>query len=209
MATIADVRARAKKIAREHRDDPRHLIDAALRAAKDGDEQLAFEIFRAAPRVVPQMSPAQIDRFLPSLHDWNSTDCFGCFVSGVAWREGSLSNSHILAWAKSPNLWIRRAALVSTVPLNLTARGATAPHGEAKKTLAICATLVSDREDMVVKALSWALRTLGSKDPAAVESFISTHRPRLAARVLRETSSKLTTGLKNPKKRAIPDRDHR
>lgn len=200
MAAIADVRARAKKIARGHRDQPRRLIELSLRHAEDGDEQLAFEIFRAAPRAVPEMSTAQIDRLLPALHDWNSTDCFGCFVSGVAWREGVLTNAHIRGWTKSANLWIRRAALVSTVPLNLPARGATAPKGEAKKTLMVCAASVADREDMVVKALSWALRSLASKDPAAVESFIGTHRSRLAARVLRETGNKLTTGLKNPRR---------
>lgn len=174
----------------------------AFEQAKAGDAQLAFELFRAAPKAVPLLTAAQIDRYLPYLHDWNTTDCFASFISGVAWREGTLTDAHIRAWTASPNLWIRRAALVSTVPLNLNARGAKNPQGEAKKTLAVCAALVADHEDMIVKALSWALRTLAGKDEESVRAFVAKHQSKLAARVLRETGNKLTTGLKNPKSRS-------
>lgn len=197
MPSLATVRTRAKDIAREHRGDPAALIAEATKLALDGNEQLAFEVFRAAPKAAAVITIKQAERLLPTLHDWNSTDCFGSFVSGVAWREGSLTDKHILAWTRSKDLWTRRAALVSTVPLNLNARGSKSPHGEAKKTLAVCDRLVDDHEDMIVKALSWALRTLAAKDAAAVRQFIAKHESHLAARVLRETRNKLKTGLKN------------
>jgi len=85
------------------------------------------------------------------------------------------------------------------VPLNNTARGGT---GDTKRTLSVCEMLVHDREDMVVKALSWALRELSKKDPKAVQRFVSAHRPRLAPRVIREVNAKLSTGLKNPRRTA-------
>ena len=59
--------------------------------------------------------------------------------------------------------------------------------------------LVSDRDDMVVKAMSWALRALSQRDPAAVEQFLSEREGELARRVIREVRNKLSTGLKNPK----------
>jgi 3-methyladenine DNA glycosylase AlkD len=59
--------------------------------------------------------------------------------------------------------------------------------------------LVADKDDMVVKALSWALRALATRDPGAVKRFIDQHQDILAARVIREVGNKLTTGLKNPK----------
>jgi len=61
--------------------------------------------------------------------------------------------------------------------------------------------LVADHEDMVVKALSWALRELVYFDPQAVEGFIREHEHVLAGRVKREVGSKLHTGLKNPRKK--------
>jgi 3-methyladenine DNA glycosylase AlkD len=60
--------------------------------------------------------------------------------------------------------------------------------------------LVNDRDDMVVKAVSWALRELVVHDPGAVREFLGEHEDELAARVKREVRNKLRTGLKNPKR---------
>ncbi len=196
---VPRLRARAKALVVKHKREPRTLIDEAIRLAAAGEEELAFEFFRAVPKAVAAMTPAEIEGLLPRLRSWETTDSFGCFVSGVAWRIGVLTDKHILAWTKSDHLWTRRAALVSTVPLNLRARGATAPAGEPARTLAVCAALVDDREDMVVKALSWALRTLATRDARAVRAFLSEHDGRVAPRALRETRNKLTTGKKNPR----------
>jgi 3-methyladenine DNA glycosylase AlkD len=73
--------------------------------------------------------------------------------------------------------------------------------GDTDRTLAICRILVDDHDDMIVKALSWALRALVSHDPAAVQEFLTVYEERLAARVKREVKSKLTTGLKNPRRK--------
>ncbi len=64
----------------------------------------------------------------------------------------------------------------------------------------MCALLVEDRDDMVVKALSWALRELSKRDSKTVRVFLAEHKEVLAARVLREVRSKLNTGLKNPRR---------
>ena len=43
----------------------------------------------------------------------------------------------------------------------------------AARTLAVCRTLAADRDDMVVKAMSWALRVLSDRDRPAVEAFMA------------------------------------
>ena len=53
---------------------------------------------------------------------------------------------------------------------------------------------------MVVKALSWALRTLAARDPDAARAFLGAHGDVLAARVRREVLHKLETGLKQPRR---------
>ncbi len=85
---------------------------------------------------------------------------------------------------------------MSTVALNVKARGG---HGDARRTLAVCAKLVDDHDDMVEKALSWALRALVPHDARAVREFLASHDALLGARVKRELRNKLQTGLKNPK----------
>lgn len=78
--------------------------------------------------------------------------------------------------------------------LNLRAAGGT---GDTDKTLMICTLLIADRDDMIVKALSWALRELVFWDPDAVRRFITTNYDALAPRITREVQNKLRTGLKN------------
>jgi len=100
----------------------------------------------------------------------------------------------IQLWAQSPDRWWRRAALASTVPLNNKTRGGAA---DDRRTLVICKLLIQDRDDMVVKAMSWALRELAKRNPVAVRKFIDQYQLQLAPRVIREVNNKLRTGKKN------------
>jgi len=55
---------------------------------------------------------------------------------------------------------------------------------------------------MVVKAISWSLRELSRRDPDSVRAFLLEYNGMLAPRVVREVKTKLTTGLKNPRRKA-------
>ena len=90
--------------------------------------------------------------------------------------------------------WQRRVGVVCTVALNVRARGG---RGDPARTLAVCRRVVTDRDDMVVKALSWALRSLVEWDRDAVAEFLEAHDEDLASRIKREVRTKLRTGLKN------------
>jgi 3-methyladenine DNA glycosylase AlkD len=133
------------------------------------------------------------------LNSWWTVDAFARILAGPAWLRGQISDATILRWARSPDQWWRRAALVSTVALN---RRSQDGRGDSPRTLMICAPLIADHSDTVAKAMSWALRELVIHDPAAVRVFLKKHRRELAARVLSEVTTKLTTGLKNPVRRA-------
>ena len=84
--------------------------------------------------------------------------------------------------------------------LNSRARGG---RGDSRRTLAICSAVADDPDDMVVKALSWALRELVRWDPAACARFLDRHRTRLARRVVREVNNKLLTGLKSGRRGSV------
>ena len=130
------------------------------------------------------------------MDNWASVDAFATLVAGPAWLAGQLGDSDVERWARSSDRWWRRAALASTVPLNKKRAGDGT--GDARRTLAICDRLAEDRDDMVVKALSWALRSLAERDPVPVRAFLDEHGDALAARVRREVRHKLETGLKQP-----------
>ena len=64
------------------------------------------------------------------------------------------------------------------------------------KTLEVCRRAVADRDDMVIKALSWALRSLIQWDREAVSGFLKEYDETLASRVKREVRTKLRTDAK-------------
>ncbi len=160
---------------------------------------LAYELIAAHPATLRSLGADELTRLGRGMDRWEAVDTFAPYLAGPAWRMGQVPDSLIAAWAASPDRWWRRAALVSTIGLNTAARGG---QGDPARTLIVCALLVADRDDMVVKALSWALRGLARWDPAAVQGFLTSHAGQVAPRVVREVGNKLRTGLKNPKRGA-------
>jgi 3-methyladenine DNA glycosylase AlkD len=157
---------------------------------------LAYELVQHHREALRSLNSGKLKLLGEGINDWAAVDTFACYLAGPAWRERQVPDTLIARWAHSRDRWWRRAALVSTVPLNSKARGGA---GDPARTLSICEMLVSDRDDMVVKALSWALRELTKRDPQAVRGFLRTHQAVLAPRVIREVQNKLRTGLKNPR----------
>ena len=157
---------------------------------------VACELVLNHKPAMESINQAEVERLGRGMAHWGDVDSFACLIAGPAWRAGRIPDRVIRAWAHSDDWCWRRAALVSTVPLNSRVQGGT---GDTKRTLAICRTLIADRHDLVVKALSWALRALAKRDPESVQHFLSAHRNELAPRVIREVNNKLATGLKNPR----------
>ena len=157
----------------------------------------AYEVLAAHHGAFHNLGETQLEELGQGINSWWTVDAFARTLSGPAWQVGLVPDELFVRWAHSPDLWWRRAALVSTVAFNVHSLGG---QGDTPRTLAICRLLVADHEDMVVKALSWALRMLVFFDPEAVEAFIQEYDPVLAGRVKREVGSKLRTGLKNPRK---------
>lgn len=193
----ADLRAVARAMRPALKGQPASLVLRFARAVLalntlEG-RQAAYELLAWHKAARESLGCADLEALGRGMDNWASVDCFCCELAGPAWREGRLKDADIARWARSGNLWWRRAALVSTVPLNLAARGG---KGDTPRTIAVCKRLAGDTEPLVAKALSWALRALAPRDAAAVRSFLAGH-PGLPSLVRREVSRKLATGRKN------------
>jgi 3-methyladenine DNA glycosylase AlkD len=188
-ATAVPLRAERKRMSREvaglGRAEILRLAHDLLRAHVP--RFVAYELVLNHKPTLTTLTVAEVEALGEGIATWGDIDCFGCLLAGPAWREGRLPDRLIQSWARSEDWCWRRAALVATVPLRDTPR-----------TLAVCRLLVEDREDLVVKALSWALRALSKHDPESARRFLSDHSDCLAPRVLREVGNKLTTGRKVP-----------
>ncbi len=181
--------------------EPRCIVHLATRLLEHPGIEFRFvasELIHYHRPALRSLRAKDLERLGHGIDSWGAVDTFACYLAGPAWRERQVSDRLVHRWARSKDRWWRRAALVSTVPLNNRAQGG---RGDTERTLAVCRLLAHDRDDMVVKALSWALRELAKRDPKGVRQFLAKNAAILAPRVVRETRNKLTTGLKNPRKR--------
>jgi 3-methyladenine DNA glycosylase AlkD len=182
---------------------PEFIVDLALKLIRRSEfipRFFAYELVQHHKEAKRSLNARSLEDLGAGIDSWVAVDTFACYLAGPAWRERQVSDAFIKRWARSEDRWWRRAAVVSTVALNNKARGGS---GDSGRTLMICEMLLADRDDMVVKALSWALRELSKRDRDAVRKFMGDHEGKLAPRVVREVNSKLQIGLKNPRSKPV------
>jgi 3-methyladenine DNA glycosylase AlkD len=195
---VPDLRPFAKALIREHRGAPPERVhELAFALVHEGSfeaRQLGYELIAGHRAALASLSRAELLALSRGMDNWATVDTWGEMILGVSWLRGHVEDAFVMALAGSVERWERRAALVATVALNKKARGG---KGDAARTLPVCRSLAADEDDMVVKALSWALRALAAREPQLVAGFLVEHDAVLAARVKREVGNKLRTGKKS------------
>ncbi len=194
MRSIAMAAARELRQSRTDAESVFGLCGALVESKElhDAARTVAFEVAYRHRGLRDALDLEKLERLGRTLDGWASVDHFARKLSGPAWQRGQIFDKHVLKWAQSKNFWWQRVGLVSTIALNERHLG----KGDAARTLTICELFIDERADLHVKALSWALRELGQRDPAPVQAFIEQHKDRLSRKIIREVQNKLTTGHK-------------
>jgi len=195
----ATLRAVRRKFSRTLLDTPSELVfQLARHLCKDDNTRwLAYELIHDHPAAFTHLDSVDLEELGRGINSWWTVDAFARTLSGPAWLNRQVPDQLIDTWARSGDRWWRRAALVSTVALNVRSQGG---RGDVPRTLRVCRLLAGDQDDMVAKALSWALRELVVHDPGAVKDFLEEYEKILPALVKREVKNKLNSGLKNPRR---------
>lgn len=76
----------------------------------------------------------------------------------------------VMRWTSSSDIWLRRAALVTFVPLARKGNLLDQSYSAAQAVL-------GDREDLIHKACGWLLRECGRTDMPRLERFLLRHGP--------------------------------
>jgi 3-methyladenine DNA glycosylase AlkD len=171
-------------------------IAEALEAVSPQERQwMAYELIRHHKAAFAAVSLTVVDCFAERAASWYAVDALGTILTGPLSAAGRLPDDVVEGWSRSDNRWRRRLSLTTDV-------GRTATRPDPARTFALCLRLADDRDDMVEKAVSWALRYLSQKDRAAVDAFMAEHGERFRPRVKREVGHKLRTGLKSGRVKA-------
>ena len=78
-------------------------------------------------------------------------------------------------WTVAPSMWMRRAALVMTLPWAKLTHPKPADIARRERILGWAADYVTDRDWFIQKAVAWWLRDLSRRDPERVRGFLAEH----------------------------------
>jgi len=79
----------------------------------------------------------------------------------------------VAAWTTDPNIWVRRAALVATLPWTRQRHPTCEERAARDRILGWAAACVADRDWFIQKAVGWWLRSLAVHDPDRVRAFLA------------------------------------
>jgi 3-methyladenine DNA glycosylase AlkD len=110
--------------------------------------------------------------------NWATVDTLAPTSVGTLLEKHPDLVSSIKTWTRSPNRWVRRAALVSFLKL-------TRKPGFLDDIYEISRSLFDDADDLIQKANGWLLREAGKADPARLERFLTLSGPAIPRTTLR------------------------
>jgi 3-methyladenine DNA glycosylase AlkD len=109
------------------------------------------------------------------INNWDLVDSSAGHIVG-AFLFGKSKNP-LYDLVKSKNLWKRRISIISTFYF--------IKHNQFGDTLQISKILLSDKEDLIHKAVGWMLREIGKRDMIIEENFLKTHYKNMPRTMLR------------------------
>ena len=190
------MRALGRSIYLEHRSE--WTIDEAMAFADVLIRDRVLEVKSVGIEVVAryrrEFSPdllARWKRWLSGNHsaNWVTTDTIcGMLVGPLLVQHPELA-VRMRAWAKDRNMWVRRASIVGLLPL-------VRARGEIDLVYEIAKRLHPDPNDLIHKAVGWALREAGKIDSGRLERYL-----RVNVRVIPRTSFRYAIERFSPAKR--------
>lgn len=129
---------------------------------------------------------AVLERLLRDSHTWALVDEIAPRLVGPMLERHPRATSAVVdRWARDPDFWLRRAALLTLLlPMR---RG----DGDWTRFERYAAPLVDDREFFIRKAMGWVLREAATRQPDRVVAFVTPRAARLSGVTWREATRKL------------------
>jgi len=112
------------------------------------------------------------------IDNWGKCDDFCTHTMGEYLLQYPKYLKKLPVWAKSKNMWVRRAAAVSLIYPNRY-------KSHLKEIFNIADILLLDKEDLVQKAYGWLLKEASNKYPKEVFAYVMKHKAKMPRTALR------------------------
>ncbi len=109
------------------------------------------------------------------INNWDLVDCSAAQIVGAFLLNKNRKPLYTLA--KSKSLWDRRISIIATFHF--------IRQHEFSETLTIAGMLLTDKEDLIHKAVGWMLREVGKRNLDVEEAFLIEHYEKMPRTMLR------------------------
>lgn len=165
--------------------------DPHMEARGIGYQVVAHFISEAPPEL-----STQVRRWLErACGNWGLVDNLAPSVLGPLIELHPKLISEVVSWTDSPNLWVRRGAVVAFVPLVSTGK-----KKHVDSAYRVASRLFDDKEDLIHKAVGWLLREAGKSDMERLERFLIKNGPKVPRTSVRYAIERFP---KNERKRLL------
>jgi len=173
--TVPELRKLAKKYKTIALNEAKHLLQSPIH------EERLLSLFLLIHRYSKGVEPEKkriYELYLKNtkfINNWDLVDSSAGHIVG-AFLFGK-SKKPLYDLVKSYNLWERRISIISNFYF--------IKHNQFSDTLKISKILLSDKEDLIHKAVGWMLREIGKRDMRVEEDFLKKHYKNMHRTMLR------------------------
>lgn len=173
--TVPEMRTLAQRAAALPLRDVRMLLRSAIHEHRLIALEMLVMRFERASAPERETLVAFYLKHTACINNWDLVDASAPYILG----EHLLNRPKTILkqLARSPSLWERRIAIVSTL--------AFIRNGDMTPTLAIATQLLTDEHDLIHKAVGWMLREVGKRDEPTLRTFLDRHAARMPRTMLR------------------------
>lgn len=114
----------------------------------------------------------ELQRWVPGFDAWAIAD-HACKAIERRLAAEPARLDVVAGWATDQRLWVRRAALVATLPWAKLTHPSAEELAARERILGWAAAMVADRDWFIQKAIGWWLRTLSLHDADRVRRFVA------------------------------------
>jgi len=151
------------------------ISDPYLETKSVGIEVLARFRRSFTPRLLPRWKQWLARNYSAN---WATTDTICGMLIGPLLVQYPELAARLRAWSTDHNMWVRRASIVGLIPLARKGMALDLVYENARM-------LHSDKEDLIQKAVGWALREAGKADLTRLEQYLMENGPAIPRTTVR------------------------
>ena len=184
--TVPKIRRVAKKYKDVSLDEIRTLLRSLIHEERLTALLILVENFRKADETEKTEIFNLYLKNTKYINNWDLVDLSASRIVGEYLKDKPVDILYTLA--KSKSLWERRIAIISTFQFIW--------EGRFAETLKISKILLTDRHDLIHKAVGWMLREVGKRSFKTEEGFLKKHYKKMPRTMLRYSIEKFPEKLR-------------